>query len=146
MATQTTAGILERFEAVLQAPPCLLRPSANPFTDTAEPSVTIDVTYRLMAGGLAGEPMTTGYYADARLERIAVVLYKAMEFDAYQAQKDLQDLLDTVERAIIADGPDHGYMAYLEKGSGKVTRPKATDLCEATLNFLVDFDYTELAS
>jgi len=146
MATQTTSGILERFEAVLQAPPCLLKPSSNPFTDTSEPNISIDTTYRLMAGGLIGTPLTTGYYSEARMERVTVTLYKSMEFDGYQAQKDLADLLDVVARAIIADGPDNGYMVTEEKGSRKPVRPKGTDLCEASLSFMVDFDYTELAS
>ena len=145
MAATTMSAILERFDTVLQDEPCLLKPSSNPFTDTSESNISIDTTYLLQAGGLVGTPLTTGYYSDARVERVTISLYKTMEFDAYQAQKDLMDLLDVVERAVIADGPDNGYMVTVEKGSRKVTRPKGTDLCEAALSFLVDFDYSELA-
>src|SRR5690242_4320524 len=142
MATQTIAAILERVETVLQDPPCLLKPSANPFTETTTPNIDINETYRVQAAGVLSDT-DVGNFLSARRERVIVTLYQRMDFDGYQAQRDLQDLLNTVERAIIADGPDHSYMAFLEKGSGKVTRPKDTDLCEAPLSFIVDYDYDQ---
>ena len=145
MAALTTAAILERFETVLQAPPCLLQPSANPFTETTVANVNVDTVYKLTANGIISDRITSNFQS-VRLERIGVCVYKAMQFDGYQAQREIQDLLDTIERAIVADGPDQGYMATLEKGSRKVTRPKGTDLCEATLSFLVDYDFDESAS
>jgi hypothetical protein len=143
MATQTTAGILERFETVLQDPPCLLKPSNNPFTEATEPNISINETYRLQTGGLLSD-LPVGNYFSARRERIIVTLYQRMDMDPYQAQRDLQDLLDTVERAIVADGTDHGYMADVEKGSRKATRPnKDSDLYEAQLSFMVDYDFDQ---
>lgn len=141
MAAQTMSAILERFETVLQAPPCLLKPSNNPFSEVADPSITINETYRVTAGGLVGIPLEVGNYQEARLERVTVTVYQRMDMDGYQAQKDIQDVLDTVERAIIADGPDNGYMVTLEKGSRKLTNPKKTDLIEASLSFMVDYDF-----
>lgn len=140
MATQTSAGILERFEAVLEAPPCLLRKSQNPFTTEAETNIEVGTTYRLIAGGVVNDRPTSGWQC-VRLERIIVTVQQRLNFDGYQAQRNIQDLCDTIERAIVADGPDHSYHVSLEKGGRKVTRPKDTDLCEAAIAFLVDYDF-----
>jgi len=141
MAAQTISGILERFEAVLSSPPLNLDPSPNPFTDEAVPNLSINDTFRVVAGGIVND-RTTSNFQSVRLDRITVTIAKTLDMDGYQAQRDLQDLLDTVERALIADGPEHGYFASPEKGSRKTERPKGTDLCRASLSMLVDYDFS----
>jgi hypothetical protein len=144
MAAQTMSGILTRFQAVLEAPPLSLDPSANPFTDEAVPNLTIDNTYRVVAGGIVNDKPTSNFQS-LRIDRVVVTIAQTMKMDGYAAQRDLEDLLDAIERAVIADGPDHGYFASLEKGSRKVERPKGTDLCRASLNFLCDYDFDSSA-
>jgi hypothetical protein len=144
MAAQTISAILERFEAVLSAPPLNLDPSPNPFTDEAVPNLSINDTFRVVAGGLVNDRITSNFQS-VRLDRVTVTIARTLDMDGYQAQRDLQDLLDSIERAVIADGTNHGYMASLEKGSRKGERPKGTDLCRASLNFLVDYDFDSSA-
>ena len=73
----------------------------------------------------------------------SVTVQQPLSFEGYQAQRDLQNVLDDIERAVIADGPDHSYMAHVEKGSRKIVRKKNADVCEASINFLVDYDFNE---
>jgi hypothetical protein len=140
MAFMTAAEILERFETVLQADPCLLRPSAHPFTNEQTPNINVGTTFRLEHGGMVNDKCQSNY-AEARIDRIIVTVQYPLEMDGYTAQRTLQDLLDTIERAIIDDGPDHSYNADIEKGSRKVTRPKDTDVAEGKIHFLVDYDF-----
>jgi len=51
---------------------------------------------------------------------------------------------DAIVRALIADGPAHGYDVTEERGSRKVTRPPKTDLCRAEIHVIADFDYSEV--
>jgi hypothetical protein len=141
MAAQTISAILERFQAVLEAPPLSLTPSLEPFGDTAVPNALIDETYRLVAGGVVND-RTTSNWQSVRLDRITITIAQALKMDGYAAQRDLQTLLDDIERALVNDGPDHGYFASVEKGSRKTERPKGTDLCRASLNMLVDYDFS----
>ena len=104
----------------------------------------VDSAFRLVPGGLVGQTCQSNY-STARIERIVVTVNRMTQFDAYDVQRALEDQLDAIERAIIADGPDHSYMASIEKGSRKVTRKKDSDVIEASINFLVDFDFSEVA-
>ena len=154
MAATTLSAILERFDTVLQASPLLLLPTSNPFSDAAEPNANVGSYYTLLPAGLV-HPDGTSNYSEARIDRITVKVQKPLDFNASRAIRELQDLCDAIERAIIADGPDHFYDATVEKGSRKVTRPKpprtpgstqptaGSDLAEATIAFLVDYDYNE---
>lgn len=145
MAFQTTAGILARLAAVLEASPCSLTASPTPFSVETVAAAMVNVTYRLRAAGVTNERGLSNY-AVARMERFEVTLQRRLDFDAYDAQEDLQTVLDTVERAVIADGPNNSYSATVEKGSRKVTRPKNADVAEAAIVFLCDYDFNELAS
>jgi hypothetical protein len=140
MAPQTASAILERFERVLQESPCLLSPSAHPFTNEQTPNIAVGLTYRVVHAGLVSD-FCQSNYSEARIDRIQVTVQQPIDMDGYAAQRDLQTLLDTIERAIIADGPDNSYNAEAEKGSRKVTNPKNTSVAEATISFLVDYDW-----
>ncbi len=144
MAATTISAILERIETVLQAEPLVLTRSIDPFTDALTPNTMVDTTFRVVAGGMVRENSQSNY-STARVDRVTVTVAQALKFDGYQAQRDLQDLLDDIERAIIADGPDQGYMVTVEKGSRKVTRPKDSDLCQASISFFCDYDFLETA-
>jgi hypothetical protein len=144
MAFQTTAGILDRFQTVLEAAPCSLIASPNPFTVDQVANAMVNTTYRLRPAGVVSEQGLSNY-ACARVERFEIILQRQMDMDGYAAMGTLETLIDTVERALIEDGPDQSYNAYAEKGSRKVVRPKGTDIVEATLNMLVDYDYNEQA-
>lgn len=142
MAAQTMSGILARFETVLQAPPLNLVKSTSPFDDADVPNTLTDMAFRVLAGGIVSDVPTTNY-ASLRLDRVTVSVGKMLAFDGYGAQRAVQDLLDTIEQRIVADGIDHGYFASLEKGSRKSVKPKNADICQASISFLVDYDYSE---
>lgn len=142
MAT-TSSAILERVEMVLQAQPLNLTLAPNPFTDDVVPNTLVSETVRVQSGGIVKDDDISNYTV-LRLERITVTLQRALQFEGYEAQRDLQDVLDDIERAVIADGPDHDYMVTVEKGSRKITRKKDSDVCEASLHFIVDYMFSEV--
>lgn len=141
MAATTLSAILARVKAVLEAAPLSLEPAGDPFTDTGTSNLMVDRTFRVVAGGLLGDTQQSNYSV-ARLERITVTVARKLNFDGYGAQEDLSDQFDAIERAIIDDGPDHSYDATVEKGSRKVVRPKDTDICQGSVSFIVDYDYS----
>lgn len=142
MAAQTLSAILDRMQTVLEAAPLSLVSSTSPFEDTNVPNALVDTTYRLTAGGVVSDVPTSNFQT-VRVDRVTVTIEKMLAFDGYAAQQSIQDSLDAIERAIVADGTNNGYFASVEKGSRKVTRPKGTDVCQASLNFLVDYDFSE---
>jgi hypothetical protein len=142
MAATTPSEILARFKTVLETEPLNLTANPDPFTDEGVPNTLIDQSFRLVHGGMVHEK-TIAPGMTLRIDRVTVSIYRAMQFDGYQAQQDLQDQLDLVQRELVADGTEHSYMASVEKGSRKVTRIKESDVCIASLNFLVDFDWDE---
>jgi hypothetical protein len=144
MAATTISAILERIETVLSSNPLNLTLAPNPFSDETVASAMVNDTCRVESGGIVHDKPVSNWGV-CRLERISVKLQRSLDFEGYQAQRALQDLLDDIERAVLADGPDHDYMAYVEKGSRKITRKKESDVCEAALNFIVDYDFSELA-
>jgi hypothetical protein len=142
MAATTLSAILERFETVLQDPSLNLERSADPFTDQAVPNALVNTTFRVLAGGLVRETSQSNF-STARVDRVTVTVQRALHFAAYDAQRELQDLLDDIERAIVADGPDQGYMVTVEKGSRKVMKKKDADVIEASIAFMCDYDFLE---
>jgi hypothetical protein len=142
MAAQTISDILTRIETVLAASPLNLLLNPDPFSDEGVPNALVDTTCRVTSGGMVHSKSTSNHQA-LRIDRVTVTVQKTLKFEGYEAQRELQDLLDDVERAVIADGPDHGYMVSIEKGSRKITRKKDSDVVEASLNFLVDYDFSE---
>lgn len=142
MSAQTIANIIERIETVLQAAPLNLELHSDPFADTGIPNTLANTSARVVSGGVVTSRPTSNYQA-LRIDRVSVIVLRTMDFDGMAAQRDLQDFLDEIERAIIADGPAHGYMVSTEKGSRKITRKKDSAVCEATLHFLVDYDFSE---
>lgn len=142
MAT-TSSAILERVETVLQAQPLSLTLSSNPSTDETVPNSLVAETVRVQSGGIVKDTEVSNFTV-LRMERITVTTQRASGFEAYESQRDLQDLLDKIERAVIADGPDNNYFATVEKGSRKITRKKDSDVLEATISFVVDYDFSEV--
>jgi hypothetical protein len=142
MAATTVSAIIERVEQVLVAEPLALTLNPDPFSDEGVPNSLVDTSCRVTSGGVVHSRSTSNYQA-LRIDRVTVTVQKTLSFEGYEAQRALQDLLDDIERAIIADGPEHGYMASVEKGSRKITRKKDSDVCQASIDFLVDYDYSE---
>jgi hypothetical protein len=145
MAETTISAILDRFATLLEAEPLNLVSAGDPFSDTAIPNVSVGSTYRLMSGGLVRDTQQSNYMS-ARVERVTVIVQAPLNFDGYQAQRDLQDVCDAIERAVIAAfgvAPKVGIA--VEKGSRKITRKKDSDVCEASLSFQCDYDFNEAA-
>lgn len=141
MSATTMSAILARFATVLEAAPLSLVTSSTPFDVKDVPNDLVNTTYRLLSGGLIRDDDQSNY-STARVERVTVTVMQRMDFDAYQAQQDLSDLLDDIELAIIAEGNTVPLLGIrLEKGSRKVVRPKDSDIVEATLGFMVDYDF-----
>jgi hypothetical protein len=144
MSATTISAILERFESVVTSEPLNLTLSNNPFTDEVVPNTLVNEVCRVQSGGVVSSRSTSNYQA-LRMDRVVVSIQRALQFEAYQSQRDIQDLLDVIERQVIADGPEHGYMVTVEKGSRKIVRRKDADVVDASLSFLVDYDYSESA-
>jgi hypothetical protein len=142
MAATTISAIIERIETVLAAEPLALTLNPDPFTDEGIPNQSVNDTVRVTSGGVVNSRSTSNYQA-IRLDRVTVTLQRSMGFNGYEAQRDLQEVLDDIERQIIADGPDHGYSVTVEKGSRKIERKKESDVISASLHFLVDYDFSE---
>lgn len=142
MAALTAAALLDRIQTVLEAAPLSLTPAVDPFTDEGVANALVNTTFRLVHGGVVNTRSTSNYQA-LRIDRVIVTVERSLAFDGYQAQQDLQDLLDDIERVIIADGPGQGYMVTVDKGSRKVTRKKESDVLEGAIHFLCDYDFDE---
>jgi len=133
-------AILTRFETVLQAAPLSLVKAPSPFSDDQVANALVDTSFRVMGGGVVrDEPVS--HYQSYRVDRVTVSVMQMLKMDGYDAQRDLEDLCDDIERYVIADGTSQGYSVTVEKGSRKVVRPKGTDICRAEVNFLVDYDF-----
>jgi hypothetical protein len=142
MAATTISAIIEHIEHVLIANPLSLTINPDPFSDVGVANALVDQTAQVAAGGMVSSRSTSNYQA-VRIDRVVVSVQRSMNFNGPAAQKDLQDLLDEIERAVIADGPNHSYFVNVEKGSRKVQRKKGTDVLDASLAFLVDYDFSE---
>jgi hypothetical protein len=142
MAATTISAILERFESVLQSEPLNLTLSTTPFSDEVVPNTLVNEVCRVQSGGVVSSRSTSNYQA-LRMDRVSVSIQRALQFEAYQTQRDIQDILDDIERYVIADGPEHGYMVTVEKGSRKIVRRKDADVVDASIHFLVDYDFDE---
>lgn len=142
MAATTISAILERIELVLIGQPLSLTLASDPYTDMGVPNALVNTTCRVTSGGIVNSRSTSNYQA-VRIDRVTVTVQQQMQFEAYQAQRDLQDLLDSIERAVIADGPEHGFLVQVEKNSRKITKKKDTDVVEGAIHFLVDYDFSE---
>jgi hypothetical protein len=143
MAQTTISAIIERIETVLAAEPLTLTLGPDPNSDRAVPNSLVDTTFRVTHGGVISSRSSSNF-SEARIDRVTVTVQKAMNFDGNDAQRQIQDLLDDIERAVIADGPDHSYMVNVEKGSRKTTRKKDSDVFESAIHFLCDYDWSEV--
>jgi hypothetical protein len=141
MAATTISAILERFETVLVAAPLNYTLTDQPFSDEMTPGTMVDQMVRVNSGGLVNSRITSGNQ-EVRLDRITVQVQRTLKFEGYDEQRALQDVLDEIERAVRADGPDNFYNASIEKGSRKAVRRKDSDVVEASLNFIVDYDWS----
>jgi hypothetical protein len=141
MAATTISAILERFETVLVAAPLNYTLTDQPFSDEQTPGTMVDQMVRVNSGGLVNSRSTSADQ-EVRLDRITVQVQRTLKFEGYDEQRALQDVLDEIERAIRADGPDNFYSASIEKGSRKAVRRKDSDVVEASLNFIVDYDWS----
>ncbi len=146
MADTTISAILSRIETLLTTSSGLgLTLSPDPWSGENIPGTLSNDTVRVRSGGQIGAPVCQSNFASARLDRIVITVTRSLmgEGGPYQAQRDISDVLDDIERAVIADGPDHDYMVSTEKGSRKVTHPKDATVCEAELILVVDYDFSE---
>jgi hypothetical protein len=143
MSATTISAIIERIETVLAAEPLTLTLGPDPNSDRSVPNLAVDTTFRVTHGGVVNSRSTSNF-SEARVDRVTVTIQKAMNFDGNDAQRAIQDQLDDIERAIIADGTDHSYMVSVEKGSRKTTRKKDSDVFESAIHFLCDYDFSEV--
>ena len=146
MADTTLSAILLRIETVLtQSSGLGLTLSTDPFSGENVPGTLTNDTVRVRSGGQVGAPVCQSNFASARMDRVIVIVTRQLmgEGGAYQAQRDILDVLDDIERAVIADGPEHGFMVTVDKGARKVTHPKDSMVCEAEIGLIVDYDFNE---
>ena len=142
MAATTVTAIMTRIKTVLESSPLSLKAATDPFGQDALANTVVDSSFQIQAGGLVNEKPVGGDQW-VRIDRVNVKVFRKMAFDGYDAQGDLQTLLDSIEARVIADGTNNSYEAVVEKGSRKVTRKKDSDVIEATVGFQVDYDFSK---
>lgn len=141
MPTLTTADIQARWRVVLESQTGLaLVPTREPFSHDRQPAPVLDGAYYLEYGGVTSERSQTNETI-ARIERQIVYVTRALKFDGETAVAALHATLDTIERTLKDDGPDHGYHVWLE--TKRMTRPDGADYAVGSVSLLVDFDYSE---
>jgi hypothetical protein len=147
LADTTLSASLEHIETVLTTSSGLgLTLSTDPWSAENVPGTLTNDTVRVRSGGQVGAPICQSNFASARLDRVLITVTRSlMDGGAYQAQRDILDVLDDIERAVIAASADHDYMVTIEKGSRKVVHPKDSTVCEAEIGLVVDYDFNEAA-
>lgn len=140
MANRTTAEILARWRVVLEADDVGLLPTREPFSHDRQPSTVLDGAYYLDYGGITSERSQSNETI-ARVERVTVYVTRALKFDGQTEVEALHDTLDTIERALKADGPDQSYHVWTE--TRRMTRPTGTNHAVGSVSLLVDYDFSE---
>lgn len=141
MAALTTAEILARWRLVLEATsgPALV-PTREPFSHQRQPATVMDGAYYMEYGGVVSEESQTNETI-ARVERLTVFVTRALKWEGQTEVEALHDTLDTIERALKADGPDQSYHVWTE--TKRMTRPDGADYAIGSITLTVDFDFSE---
>ncbi len=140
MSATTLAAIQTRFREVLEADPLYLVAARDAFSHDRQPNTLVDDAYCVVDDGVVSQRPTTNYMA-ARIDRVTVYVARTLKFAAATELTTLHETLNTIERAIKADGPAHSYHADL--ATRRVTRPEGRDLAIGSLGFNCDFDFDE---
>jgi hypothetical protein len=143
MAALVLSDILARFRTVLEASPVSLVETRDAFSHERQPNAVLDNSYYIEDGGVVSSQSTSNYSA-VRQDRLTVFIAKKLAFDGATALDTLEDTLVSVERAVIADGPNQGY-AVVGTPTRRTTRPAGSDFCVGSLGLIVDYDYQEQA-
>lgn len=143
MPTLTTAAVLARFRTVLEALPGAtpLVPTREPFSHDRQPAAVIDGAYYLEYGGLALADRSQTAETLARADRVVIYVARHLKFAGQTEVEALHDQLDTIERALKADGPDESYHVWTE--TRRMTRPDGADFAVGSLSLMVDYDFSE---
>lgn len=148
MATTTLKAILDRLEAVCEAPTgsggLALQPSQVPFSLEREPNATVERAYYLEDAGLSESKSGTSQI-EFRVDEITIWIAQRLAFAAQTAMETMHTNLNTLERLVLADGPANSYHAKVVSRKGPA-RLGESDVLVAGLTLLVDYDFTTATS
>jgi len=134
MALTTLVDILGSVSAALEAPPLSMIASREPFSIVRQSNLVADGSYWLEDGGMVSNRPVTSYRA-ARIDAITISVAVKGAFAREQQRRAVLTRLQSVERALIADGEAQGYhVAVAERG---VKRP-GKEYLVGTLRVTVD--------
>jgi hypothetical protein len=140
MANTTLKAIIDRFQAVCEASASSLKKTKDAFSHDAQPNGLLTGTYYLEDAGISSS-VECSNNAEARIDQLTVWIARKVAFDGVTALETMETAINTLERAIVADGPAQGYHARL--AGRKVSRPKDKDFLIGSATFTVDYDYTK---
>lgn len=143
MAATTLKAIIDRVQAVCEAAPLQLVKAKDAFSHQRQPNGLLTDTYFIEDGGIVSS-VEQGNNAEARIDALHVHLARKVAFNGTLALETLETDLLTLERYLLADGPNNSY--YPRVVNRRTTRPKDKDFVVGTLTVNVDFDVDKSVS
>jgi hypothetical protein len=139
MADFTTEGLINRFQAVMEAAPLSMTLTREPFSHDRQPAGLITNTYRVEDSGLASSRAATNH-AQVRIDTLRIWFARKLAFAGQTALETAEATIVAIERAILADGRAQGYHAVLTARDPR----RSGDLVIASVTFQLDYDFSEV--
>ncbi len=135
MAATTLAAILDRFQAVCEGANVNLRKTTDEFSFDRQPNAKLDTVYRIEDAGFSETASLTNN-VDARVDLLSIWVARKATPDSQATRRTVEVDLLTIERQVVADGPDNNYHA--SKTAREVER--VGDVIMGRLELSVDYD------
>jgi hypothetical protein len=139
MADFTTEGLINRFQAVMEAAPLSMVLTREPFSHDRQPAGLVQNTYRIEDAGLASSRPASNH-AQVRVDNFKVWFARKIAFAGQTALEAAEATIVVIERAILVDGRAQGYHPVL---TGRDPR-RFGDLVIVAVSFDVDYDFSEV--
>lgn len=137
MAATDLAAIIAVFRQVCEA--VELVATSQPFTHDRQPNAAIQDSYWIEDGGAISRESQTNY-AETRVDRLVVWIAKPLAFAGAAQFEALEQLGDTLYRALVAEGTVQGW--NVEAENRRLTNPRNTELVVGSFAFRVDYDFS----
>ena len=137
MGATTLKTIIDTVQALCEASPLSLSKSRDAFSHDRQPNTLLTNTYHIEDDGIVSST-ELGANAEARIDALKIHIARKIAFDGVTAFETVQETLLTLERHLLAHGPNHSY--YPRALNRDVTRPKGTDFLIGSLTVHVDYD------
>lgn len=140
MAETTLTNIIARVKNVVEAIGSF-QLTQQQFTFEREPNATVDDRFWIEDVGLIDSAPLTGL-KEARIDGLRVWLAKRLSTDSYTVQNNLETNMRSIERRIIADGPDQNYHAVMV-GRSVQTSEWSAEVMVGSMTWHMDYDFDQ---